>query len=154
MKREKVYQLIDEERAWQEDTRQSFADMDDGKILAILGEEFGEVCRAIVERTDISKNSPSVSSLKLELVQVAAVAVAWIEQLDERDEDGHDRSRMGHEEHLKSVRERTAKAAIDKLLCPNCLNDLVLIYKGTRSDSDGVIEKIYKCGNCRHGSIL
>lgn len=43
----------------------------------ILGEEFGEVGRAIFEGTNIRE----------ELVQVAAVAAAWIEQIDEETAD-------------------------------------------------------------------
>ncbi len=42
--------------------------------LAVLGEEHGEVCRAVVEREGDSR-------LREELIQVAAVAVAWAETL-------------------------------------------------------------------------
>jgi hypothetical protein len=42
--------------------------------LAILGEEYGEVCRA-------SLGNPDAGDLKKELIQVAAVAIAWIEAL-------------------------------------------------------------------------
>ena len=42
--------------------------------LAILGEEFGEVCRAVCEN--------DVPNYREELVQVAAVAVAMIGALD------------------------------------------------------------------------
>jgi hypothetical protein len=45
----------------------------DAKRLAILGEEFGEVCRAM------TYDEGSEERLVAELVQVAAVAVAWIE---------------------------------------------------------------------------
>lgn len=40
----------------------------------VLGEEVGEVNRAVLER--------DTNNLKVELVQVAAVAVAWLESLD------------------------------------------------------------------------
>lgn len=43
--------------------------------LAALGEEFGEVCRAICD------GSPP-AELRQELVEVAAVAAAWVEALD------------------------------------------------------------------------
>lgn len=42
--------------------------------LAVLGEEHGEVCRAVIEREGNER-------LREELIQVAAVAVAWAETL-------------------------------------------------------------------------
>jgi NTP pyrophosphatase (non-canonical NTP hydrolase) len=47
---------------------------DDHTYAAVLGEEVGEVCKAWLER--------DVESLRAELVQTAAVAIAWIEELD------------------------------------------------------------------------
>lgn len=47
---------------------------DDHTYAAVLGEEFGEVCRAWLERR--------TDELLDELVQVAAVAIAWAEELD------------------------------------------------------------------------
>lgn len=47
---------------------------DDHTYAAVLGEEFGEVCKAWLER--------DTEALRAELVQTAAVAVAWIEELD------------------------------------------------------------------------
>ena len=46
----------------------------DGEKLAVLVEEVGEVARAILE-------TESPERLRAELVQVAAVAVAWAETL-------------------------------------------------------------------------
>lgn len=43
--------------------------------LGILGEEYGEVCKAVIEHL-------SVDDVREELVQVAAVAVAAIEYID------------------------------------------------------------------------
>lgn len=43
--------------------------------LGVLGEEFGEVCKELIE-----KNSPA--HLRAELVQLAAMSIAWIEVLD------------------------------------------------------------------------
>jgi NTP pyrophosphatase (non-canonical NTP hydrolase) len=43
-------------------------------FATILGEEFGEVCKASLENDD--------ENLVDELVQVAAVAVAWLEQIE------------------------------------------------------------------------
>jgi len=48
--------------------------LDDHTYAAVLGEEFGEVCQAWLQR--------EVKELRLELIQVAAVAVAWIEEID------------------------------------------------------------------------
>jgi NTP pyrophosphatase (non-canonical NTP hydrolase) len=47
---------------------------DDHTYAAVLGEEFGEACQAWLQRDP--------AALREELVQVAAVAVAWIEELD------------------------------------------------------------------------
>lgn len=52
----------------------------DGDWLKILGEEFGEVCQAMQIGMDCSKESDA-SNLHIELVQLAAVAVAMVEQL-------------------------------------------------------------------------
>lgn len=48
---------------------------DAGVKLAVLTEEVGEVARGLLERA-------ALSDLKGELVQVAAVAVAWAEAID------------------------------------------------------------------------
>jgi NTP pyrophosphatase (non-canonical NTP hydrolase) len=50
--------------------------------LAILAEEFGEVAKEVMERVD---GRGDVARLRSELVQTAACAVAWIEQLDSQD---------------------------------------------------------------------
>ncbi len=47
---------------------------DDHTYAAVIGEEFGEVCQAWIER--------DTSALRKELVQLAACAVAWVEELD------------------------------------------------------------------------
>jgi len=47
---------------------------DDHTYAAVLGEEVGECCKAWLER--------DTTALRAELVQTAAVAVAWIEELD------------------------------------------------------------------------
>ena len=81
MKRDDVYVLINAER-----TRQAkgwagphgwgsgdcaSADVESIVKVAVLGEECGEVARAVLDHDD--------SNLRTELVQVAAVAVAWLE---------------------------------------------------------------------------
>lgn len=47
----------------------------------ILGEEFGE---AIAEANEVEFRGADLARLRTELVEVAAVAVAWIEDLDGR----------------------------------------------------------------------
>lgn len=47
---------------------------------AILTEEVGEVCRALLSLEGLSKNDGK-QNLRKELVQVAAIALAWLEAL-------------------------------------------------------------------------
>lgn len=47
----------------------------DDRRSVVLGEEFGEVCKAVLEHTP---------NLRDELIQVAAVAVAWAEAIDRK----------------------------------------------------------------------
>lgn len=59
-------------------------EMSNGARLAVLMEEVGEVARAILEGGidgEVSHDKHG-KDLRKELVQVAAVAVAWIEGLD------------------------------------------------------------------------
>ena len=55
-----------------------------GDWIAILGEEFGEASQAAVEY--IFGRHASTDDLRKELVQVAAVAVQIIEQIDEQEQ--------------------------------------------------------------------
>lgn len=58
--------------------------------LAVLGEEFGEVCKEVVEEVIATdRMSPSRAfecrlKLRKELLEVAACCVAWVESLDAR----------------------------------------------------------------------
>lgn len=45
-----------------------------GHYGLVLGEEFGEACESALEH--------DMANLRAELIQVAAVAVAWVEELD------------------------------------------------------------------------
>lgn len=65
-----------QEQKWTGNGKQTCADpaMDGRLKYVVLGEEFGEVGRALLEG--------DFSNLRDELVQVAAVAVAWVEALD------------------------------------------------------------------------
>lgn len=59
--------------------------MTDPERLAVLAEEFGEVGRAVCE--GLGGNSErGRTELRTELVQVAAVCVAWCEGLDRQSE--------------------------------------------------------------------
>jgi NTP pyrophosphatase (non-canonical NTP hydrolase) len=63
---------------------------DNGTWALILGEEFGEACQAALQHS-----SSDPTDLRAELVQVAAVAVAWIEHLDRRTAEHLDERRWG-----------------------------------------------------------
>jgi len=57
------------------------ADMVDAEALAVLVEEVGEVARAVLEKQRLA-NDKHGKDLRKELVQTAAVCVAWLEGLD------------------------------------------------------------------------
>ena len=71
---------IEEERERQDEKwgwpNGGLAGQDPYKKLAILAEEFGEVANALLEE--------DYENMKVELVQVAAVCVAWLESCSER----------------------------------------------------------------------
>ena len=75
-----VLMEIRKERLRQEDLKaagkfkNTCADPGATNRLEILGEEFGEVCRALCEDDQ--------ANLREELIQVAAVALAWVQGLD------------------------------------------------------------------------
>lgn len=83
MKRKEVFDRIDRERweqgrKWGDPHPWGIGDCSNPDIaplvkVAVLSEECGEVARAVLDRND--------GELKAELVQVAAVAVAWLESL-------------------------------------------------------------------------
>jgi len=50
--------------------------------MTVLGEEFGEACQAILHYRELMSDQRR-AKIRAELVQVAAVAVAAIEHLDE-----------------------------------------------------------------------
>lgn len=54
---------------------------DDWQKYAVLGEEFGEVGRALIER---SFGNDTTAHLEEELIQCAAVCVAWVEAAREK----------------------------------------------------------------------
>ena len=94
-----IYEDIADERARQERLRKSgkflhtcaspdFTAFSHFGRVTVLGEEFGEVCRAAldVEKVAEGRDDPTTALAKLraELVQAAAVAVAYIEAIDAR----------------------------------------------------------------------
>ena len=100
-----IYDAIDIERIRQERLREQgkflytcasadFRAFPHAARVTVLGEEFGEVCRAAlgVEHLDEGRYDRAAALVKLraELVQVAAVAVAYLEALRVVDE-GHQR---------------------------------------------------------------
>jgi NTP pyrophosphatase (non-canonical NTP hydrolase) len=56
-------------------------EMHDRDRIAALGEEYGEVCGALLAETG-NANDRTNQDLRKELLHVAAVAVAWIEAID------------------------------------------------------------------------
>lgn len=58
--------------------------IDEHTYAAVLGEEFGECCKAWLER--------DIPALRAELIQTAAVALAWVEEIDN---DGRERAASG-----------------------------------------------------------
>ncbi len=56
--------------------------LDDAQRLAVLTEEVGEVARCLCERINGNVTLEGPYQLRNELVQVAAVAMAWIEYLE------------------------------------------------------------------------
>ena len=64
-------------------------DMPDHEALAVLIEEVGEAARAMLESgRGISRaNDAHGASLRQELIQVAAVALAWLEKLESEGRD-------------------------------------------------------------------
>lgn len=63
--------------------KQTCADpkMSDNVKFVVLGEEFGEVARELAE-TAIDPKRENLDNLKKELIQVAAVCVAWCEAIE------------------------------------------------------------------------
>lgn len=57
------------------------SEMTQSDRLAVLGEEFGEVCHEVNEGIGVNRKV-ILAKLRKELVQVAAVCVAWVESVD------------------------------------------------------------------------
>ena len=68
-----IYEEISAERNFQDKKHPDFQP-DNAHRLAVLTEEVGEVAKGIQEK--------DITNLRYELIQVAAVAVRWIEAID------------------------------------------------------------------------
>lgn len=55
--------------------------MPDADRIGAIGEEFGEVCQALLEQRGSSLDKHPETSLTKELVQLAACCVAWLEAM-------------------------------------------------------------------------
>ena len=72
---------VDIERAWQ-DAKWGITDHGNETWLALLAEEFGEAAQDVnVARTEPDRKEAALDNLEVELIQVAATAVAWVDCL-------------------------------------------------------------------------
>lgn len=81
---DKVLEEVRNER-FAQDQKWGTQDHEAAKYLAILGEEFGEAAKEVVEMTFTNSDeqrAKHAANLREELVQTAAVAVAMVEALD------------------------------------------------------------------------
>lgn len=76
VERARIFADIAEERQRQDAKYQRTWDQDIFVMYAVLGEEQGEVARAILEQ--------DAAAVRRELIELAAVAVAMIEGIDQR----------------------------------------------------------------------
>lgn len=93
-RRVKIFEKISDERWQQERLKQKgrfrYTCADVGithmECLVVLGEEYGESCRAVLNLLRLSNDAglgaDRLAHLEKELIQVAAVSVAWLEKID------------------------------------------------------------------------
>jgi len=74
-----IFSVVGEERKSQDEKWGANRDLDDRTWAVVLMEEVGEVANSILEYDD--------EELFTELVQVAAVAVAWMENILKREDE-------------------------------------------------------------------
>jgi NTP pyrophosphatase (non-canonical NTP hydrolase) len=91
LRRWRVTHLVQEEQARQ-DQKWGEQNHSDIKWLPILGEEVGEVNKAINHLYHWNSGDPceltAMQNLKEELVHVAAVAMSWLEAIERRETHG------------------------------------------------------------------
>lgn len=83
----KVYGDVRAERKRQDEKWGDQSDNDDHDWSDVLGEEFGEVCKA---RLHNKFGGEEAGNLRVELIQTAAVSIAWAEAIDKRGQDNWD----------------------------------------------------------------
>lgn len=81
------------------------SELDAYRKLAILGEEFGEVAQATMQTDGINTARDKKRDLRKELIQVAAVAVAWAESLEVYEEVTGESIPGEHEDVLDAIRD-------------------------------------------------
>jgi hypothetical protein len=120
--RESLHAEVDEERERQDAKWGGVPGVDrrnDDTFAAVLGEEFGEVCKEWLEC--------SPEKMRVELIQVAAVALSWVEELD----NGGMRARVFQGPDWEAAARTSAEAllALGPLLPPRlpCPEDPALL---------------------------
>ena len=69
---------------WAQDNKWGVQDHDNPLWSLILGEEVGEACQAALQHGADVDTVHDDSYLRRELIQIAAVAVNWVESIDRR----------------------------------------------------------------------
>lgn len=84
-----IFNLIALERLRQDELFAEGAVIENDPFLwmAVLTEEVGEVAREVTGRTPLDRYTPKSNGLHKELIQVAAVAVAWLESIERHAEE-------------------------------------------------------------------
>jgi hypothetical protein len=77
--------MLDKEIKRIEELHPSYHHIIPDRSAAILGEEFGEVCRAVLEINRYPSDIQCITKLRAELIQVAATAIQWAEALIRRE---------------------------------------------------------------------
>jgi len=72
--------LLQEQGRFQHTPKDS--DLPDTSKFGMLAEELGEVARCVLANAGLVQEKPSMVNLREELVQVAAIAIAWLESPD------------------------------------------------------------------------
>lgn len=78
---DKIFEYIADERIRQYEKWGPQYHQDNTWVM-ILMEEVGEVAKSIVDRVNNADSKAHLADMKKEIVQVAAVAVAWLECLE------------------------------------------------------------------------
>lgn len=118
---------IIDERERQDEKWGADRNLEPGIWLGVLGEEYGEACQAALHAIF---GGPKAAGLREELVQVAAVALAWIESID----------RVGGIVHPRDYWTKPTE-------------DLIAEHRGDQSFAEvlqGTARAADECANCGH----